>query len=428
MKSLISWFVKNPVAANLMMFTMFVIGVFGYSNLDREFIPKVTINGMTISSGWPGASPRDVEEQIVVRIEETIDGLDGIDYIESTAREGSYTVNVRTKLGIDYDKLLDEVQSRVDGIQNLPPNAYRPQVYRWDAREDTFFLALHGNVDRLTLQRAATDLRFQITKLPGLQLTNQMTKIDEQVTIEISEDALRQYNLTFSDVSAAISRSSVNLSAGTVETAAGKLQLRARSLANDKEDFNDIIIRQTLNGGVIRVRDIANVIDGFDSAKFSAKFNGQNAAIFQVQSPDNMNVTEAGRSIRKFEEEINTKLPPDLTFSIWFDGSEMFDSRMELIGSNAVSGMILVLIILMLFLRPAVAFWVTAGIAAAFMGAIAIAPHIGITLNMISLFAFLLVIGIVVDDAIVVGESIHFHVGKWDIRKQRCYSWCWYGR
>jgi len=410
MKSLISWFVKNPVAANLMMFTMFVIGVFGYSNLDREFIPKVTINGMTISSGWPGASPRDVEEQIVVRIEETIDGLDGIDYIESTAREGSYTVNVRTKLGIDYDKLLDEVQSRVDGIQNLPPNAYRPQVYRWDAREDTFFLALHGNVDRLTLQRAATDLRFQITKLPGLQLTNQMTKIDEQVTIEISEDALRQYNLTFSDVSAAISRSSVNLSAGTVETAAGKLQLRARSLANDKEDFNDIIIRQTLNGGVIRVRDIANVIDGFDSAKFSAKFNGQNAAIFQVQSPDNMNVTEAGRSIRKFEEEINTKLPPDLTFSIWFDGSEMFDSRMELIGSNAVSGMILVLIILMLFLRPAVAFWVTAGIAAAFMGAIAIAPHIGITLNMISLFAFLLVIGIVVDDAIVVGESIHFHV------------------
>ena len=182
MKSLISWFVKNPVASNLMMFTMFAAGVFGYSNLDREFIPKVTINGMTVSSGWPGASPRDVEEQIVTRIEESIDGLDGIDYIESTAREGSYNVNVRTKLGIDYNKLLDEVQSRIDGIQNLPPNAYRPQVFRWDAREDTFYFALHGNVDRLTLQRAATDLRFEVTKLPGLQLTKQMTKIDEQVT------------------------------------------------------------------------------------------------------------------------------------------------------------------------------------------------------------------------------------------------------
>ena len=409
MKSLISWFVKNPVASNLMMFTMFAAGVFGFSNLDREFIPKVTINGMTVSSGWPGASPRDVEEQIVTRIEESIDGLDGIDYIESTAREGSYNVNVRTKLGVDYNKLLDEVQSRIDGIQNLPPNAYRPQVFRWDAREDTFYFALHGNVDRLTLQRAATDLRFEVTKLPGLQLTKQMTKIDEQVTIEISEDALRQYNLTFSEVSNAIGGSSVNLSAGTVETAAGKLQLRARSLADNAEDFRNIIVRQTPDGGAIRIRDIAQVIDGFDTAKFSAKFNGENAAIFQVASPDNTNVSLAGKSIRKFEEEINAKLPPDLTFSIWFDGSEMFDS-MELIGSNAISGMILVLIILMLFLRPAVAIWVTAGIAAAFMGAIAIAPYIGITLNMISLFAFLLVIGIVVDDAIVVGESTHFHV------------------
>ena len=400
MKSLISWFVKNPVASNLMMFTMFAAGVFGYSNLDREFIPKVTINGMTVSSGWPGASPRDVEEQIVTRIEESIDGLDGIDYIESTAREGSYNVNVRTKLGVDYNKLLDEVQSRIDGIQNLPPNAYRPQVFRWDAREDTFYFALHGNVDRLTLQRAATDLRFEVTKLPGLQLTKQMTKIDEQVTIEISEDALRQYNLTFSEVSNAIGGSSVNLSAGTVETAAGKLQLRARSLADNAEDFRNIIVRQTPDGGAIRIRDIAQVIDGFDTAKFSAKFNGENAAIFQVASPDNTNVSLAGKSIRKFEEEINAKLPPDLTFSIWFDGSEMFDSRMELIGNNAISGMILVLIILMLFLRPAVAIWVTAGIAAAFMGAIAIAPYIGITLNMISLFAFLL----------VVGESTHFHV------------------
>jgi multidrug efflux pump subunit AcrB len=317
---------------------------------------------------------------------------------------------VRTKLGVDYNKLLDEVQSRIDGIQNLPPNAYRPQVFRWDAREDTFYFALHGNVDRLTLQRAATDLRFEVTKLPGLQLTKQMTKIDEQVTIEISEDALRQYNLTFSEVSNAIGGSSVNLSAGTVETAAGKLQLRARSLADNAEDFRNIIVRQTPDGGAIRIRDIAQVIDGFDTAKFSAKFNGENAAIFQVASPDNTNVSLAGKSIRKFEEEINAKLPPDLTFSIWFDGSEMFDSRMELIGSNAISGMILVLIILMLFLRPAVAIWVTAGIAAAFMGAIAIAPYIGITLNMISLFAFLLVIGIVVDDAIVVGESTHFHV------------------
>jgi len=212
-----------------------------------------------------------------------------------------------------------------------------------------------------------------------------------------------------SQVAQEISGSSINLSAGTVQTTGGNLQLRARSLANSEEEFKDIIVRQTVSGGIIRVRDIAKVIDGFDDSEFAAQFRGQNTAIFEVRSPDALDVTVAGKNIRKFEKEIQAKLPPNMTFSIWFDGSTMFDSRMSLIGSNALSGMALVLIILILFLRPVVAIWVTIGIAAAFCGAIAIAPHIGITLNMISLFAFLLVIGIVVDDAIVVGESVYLH-------------------
>ena len=410
MKSLIAWFVKNPVAANLIMVTMFVVGIFGYNNLEREFVPQVTINGMTISSTWPGASPRDVEEQMIVRIEEAVDGLDGIDYIEATATEGSYNVNIRTKLGVDYEKMLDKVKARVDSIQNLPPDAFRPQITRWDQDVDLLYLALHGDVDRLTLQREANDLRGKITKLTGLQLTEQISKRDEQVTIEVSEDALKQYDLTFSQVSQAISGSSLNLSAGTVDTTGGKLQLRARSLANSEAEFSKIIVRQSTDGGIVRLGDIANVIDRFDDDKFNATFKGQNAAIFRVLSPDKANWTQAGEVIRKFEKEINETLPPSLSFSIWFDGSKMVDSRLSLIGGNAFSGLALVLIILMLFLRPKVAIWVTIGIAAAFMGAIAVAPYIGISLNMISLFAFLLVIGIVVDDAIVVGESAYFHV------------------
>ena len=410
MRGLIAWFVKNPVAANLLMVAMFVSGIFGFSKLEREFIPGVTANGMTVSVAWNGASPRDVNEQIVTRVEEAVDGLDGIDYIEANASEGSASINIRTKLGIDYDKVLDEVKNRVDGIQNLPPDSFRPQVFRWDVPVDIMYLALHGQVDRLTLQRAGNDLRLKITQVPGLQLTEQLTKVPEQVTIEISEEALRRYNLTFSQVSQAISGSSVNLSAGTVETTGGNLQLRARNLANTQADFENIIIRQTTDGGVIRIGDVANVIDGFDDDKFAAAFRGQPAAIFRVVSPEKSNISEAGINIKKFEEEIKETLPPGLSFSVWIDQSETFDSRMSLISGNAISGMILVLIILMLFLRPKVAFWVTMGIAAAFAGALAVAPAIGITLNMISLFAFLLVIGIVVDDAIVVGESIHFHV------------------
>lgn len=409
MKKLIAYFVRNPVAANLLMFLMVVGGIYGYLNLQREFIPQTTINGMSVSVSWPGASPRDVEQQLVVRIEEAVDGLDGIDYIEGNAREGSANVNIRTKIGVDYEKMLDQVKARVDGIQNLPPDAFRPQVFRWDARADIMYLALYGDMDRLNLQREATQLRQELSKLPGLQLTEQVSKIEEQVTIEISEEALRRYGLTFSQVSQAISAASVNLSAGTVETTAGNLQLRARNLADNADEFNNIIIRQTAQGGTVRVRDIANVIDGFADDDFDARFNGQTTAIFRVMSPDAMNITESGEAIREFEQAVRDRLPPDLNFSIWFDGSTMFDSRMDLIGGNALSGMILVLIILMLFLRPKVAIWVTVGIGAAFMGAIAIAPSLGITLNMISLFAFLLVIGIVVDDAIVVGESIHLH-------------------
>ncbi|WP_427454692.1 efflux RND transporter permease subunit [Litorimonas sp. WD9-15] len=410
MKNLIAWFVKNPVAANLLMMAMFIGGVFGYLNLERETFPTTTVNGMTISVSWPGASPRDVNEQLVTRIEEAVDGLDGIDYIEATAQEGSASVNVRTKLGIDYEKMIDLVKARVDAIQNLPPDAFRPQIFRWEARDQIMFLALYGQTDRLTLQRAGTDLRLKLTQLTGLQLTEQISKQPEQVTIEISEDALRRYNLTFSQVSQAISGTSVNLSAGTVETTGGNLQLRARNLADTKAEFEDIIIRQTADGGTVRVGDISNVIDGFDDNKFAASFRGQPAAIFRVLATDTMDITSAGEAIRKFETEINETLPPALDFGIWYDGSTVFDSRMDLISGNALSGMVLVLIILMLFLRPKVAIWVTIGIAAAFAGAIAVAPAIGVTLNMISLFAFLLVIGIVVDDAIVVGESTHFHV------------------
>lgn len=409
MKNLIRWFVRNPVAANLIMVLLFVGGIVGFFKLEREFIPATTFNGMTVSVSWPGASPRDVNEQIISRVEEAVDGLDGIDYIESTAREGGGSISIRTKLRIDYEKMYDQVKARVDGINNLPPDIFRPQVTRWDQRMDIMYLALHGDVDRLTLQRLGNELRLKLTDLPGLQLTTQISKLPEQVTIEVSEEALRRYDLTFNQVSQAISGSSVNLSAGSVETSSGNLQLRARSLADSKDDFENIVVRQTADGGKVYVRDIATVIDGFDDEKFNAEFRGEPTAIFQVVSPDRSNITQAGKAIRQFEKDIQESLPPGVTFSIWFDGSTMVDSRMNLIGSNAISGLVLVLITLLLFLRPAVAFWVTIGIATTFAGAIAVAPYLGISLNMISLFAFLLVIGIVVDDAIVVGESVHFH-------------------
>ena len=409
MRGLIAWFIRNPVAANLLMMIMFVTGIFGFLNLEREFIPAPDLNIIEVSMEWRGASPRDVSEQLLTRAEEAIEGLDGIDYLESVANEGLASITINAKVNADFDRLLDDVNTRIESIQNLPTDAERPIVRRLQAEISIMFLALYGEVDRLTLQRAATDLRFKLAELPGMQLTSLISKQAEQVTVEVSEDNLRRYGLTFNDVSRAISGTSVNLSAGTVETTGGILQLRARNLADTKADFEKIIVRQSPSGGIIRVSDIATVIDGFEDDKFNTTYKGFPAAVFQVDSPETMNITASGKAIRKFEKEINEQLPPDLNFAIWSDGSEVFDSRMSLIGGNALSGLVLVLITLMLFLRPKVAAWVTVGIAAAFAGALGIASAIGITLNMISLFAFLLVIGIVVDDAIVVGESVYFH-------------------
>ena len=410
MKTLIAWWAKNSVAANLLMIAIILMGAVGFNKLEREFFPTLSINGMTVSAVWQGASPSDVESQIITRIEDAVAGLDGIDYIESSAREGFGSVNIRTKVNTDYEKLFDEVKVRVDGINNMPPDAFRPTVSRWDARADYMYMALSGDVDRITLQRMANDIRDDFAKLPGGQLTNDITKLEEEVTIEVSEDALRRYGLTFNEVARAISGTSVNLSAGKVKTSNGDLQLKARNLANTEEEFGNIVVRSSNEGGKVYLRDVAKIIDGSEDVNFVATYNGKEAAMFQVVTPDNINVTKAGKAFRDYIAQKNKELPPGIELSMWFDGSTVFDARMNLIGSNALLGMLLVLVILLLFLRPAVAFWVTTGILVSFAGAIALLPFLDVSFNMMSTFAILLVIGIVVDDAIVVGESIHLHV------------------
>jgi len=410
MRGLIAWWAKNSVAANLLMFAIIVVGVFGFFKLEREIFPGIKANEIQVSASWQGASPRDVQEQMITRIEEAVYDIDGIDNIQALAFEGGGRVTIKTKITADFDAMLDEVKARVDGINNLPPDAFRPTVRRTPVEIQYMFLALHGDMDRLELQLIADDVRDEMAALFGGELTQDITRIDREIIIEISEEKLRQFNLTFQQVATAISGASVNLSAGEVKTSAGNLQLRTRALADSAPEFEKIIIRQSADGGRVILKDIATVLDGFQDLDFTVNFKGEEAVFFQVNSPEKPNVSKTGREFRKYIKDKNETLPPELTLSMWMDASASFDSRMSLIGSNALMGLVLALLILTIFLRPAVAIWVTVGILVSFLGAFAIAPFIGISLNMISTFAFLLVIGIVVDDAIVVGESVHFHV------------------
>ena len=407
MNGLVAWWARNSIAANLLMVVAFIGGTFGFLGLEKEAFPAADFNGASVSIAWPGASPQDVEDQIVVRLEEVVADIDGLKRLTGVAREGVGYVNLESELDVDIDEFVDEVKRRVDTISNLPQSSFPPQVQRW--RQDNAYigLAVHGKVDRKTLKYYAEEVRDAIALLDGGELAQVWGTLGEEVSIEVSEEALRRYNLSFAEVAQAVRNSSLNSSGGTVRTETGAVAVQARKLADTRADFENIIVRETLDGGTIRIRDVATVIDGFVDGELDATFDGDPTAFVMVQTPEKMDIEAYSKAILDYVERANSgkgqdALPAGIRIDLLFDQSEVYTGRMNTITSAAVQGMILVLIILILFLRPIVAFWVTIGIATAFAGGMLILPLFGISLNFLSLFAVLLVIGVVVDDAIIV--------------------------
>lgn len=409
MNSVIAWWARNPVAANLLMVGIILSGILGYAAMDREFFPLVSSNRIEVNVVWPGAAPQEVEEQIVLKIEEALRDLDNVDRIRSTAAENFGQVSIDASTQVDPAVFLDEVKLRVDSVNSLPRDIERPQIRRLTYRNEILRVAVHGDLSERELNRLAEDLRDEIAALNYVSLVELFGVRAEEVSIELSEQALRRYSLTFSEVATAIRSSSINLSSGSLRTETGDILLRARNLADSEEDFKQIVIRQMPDGGTIRVGDVARVVDGFEENEILATINGESAVLIQIQSTDNLDVVKSSESVRAWMEEARKRMPEGVTLSIWFDSAEIYESRMETLGKSSFYGLILVFVILLLTLRPSVALWVTTGIAVAFAGTFAFLPGAGVSINFLSTFAFLLVLGIVVDDAIVVGESIHEH-------------------
>ncbi len=411
MNGLIAWWARNSVAANLLMVTCIIAGLIAFTKMEREVFPSGSFNGATISVAWPGASPQEVEEQIILRIEEAIADIDGLEHIDSTAREGVATVNAEGADTIDPTLFLNEIKNRVDGISTLPQDAFPPIIQQWRSQSPTQFIAIYGDLEPRELYRLGRDLRDELAQIPdGSPLVDTWGIRNEEVSIEVSEEALRRYGLTFDDVAAAIRGSSLNLAGGQVRTDTGNIQLATRNLADTEQEFEDIIVRQRPDGSTIRVRDIANVVDGFEDSKSIREMNGKPAVNLAVQAPETLNIVTLSKAVDAWLEEKNKELEGKAELYIWFDFADLYFERVNLVASNALIGLGLVMIVLVLFLRPVVAFWVTVGIAISFAGAFIFLPAVGVSLNMLSLFAFLLVIGVVVDDAIIVGEAIHNEV------------------
>ncbi|RFB04706.1 efflux RND transporter permease subunit [Parvularcula marina] len=411
MNGLIAWWARNSVAANLLMFLILVVGVLMFFRIEREVFPSGKLDVVSVNVAWPGASPREVEEQIVLRLEEAVTGLDNVKEIRAEVREGSASLSIEMKSEADFDVFLNEVKSRIDGVSNLPQSSFPPVVSRITADVEMSFVTLTGDPEIVTevqLNRLARVYRDELAQIPGgSPVVNIQGYRQEEVSVEVTEAALRRYGLTFDNVATAIRGSSLNRSMGEVRTSTGDVPLASRQLADSAEEFEQIVVRRNQDGSVIRVGDVATVTDGFPDANFIYRINGKPGRQLQVMQPETVNIVSASKAIQAWVDQKQSDLPPGIELKHQFTLAELYYARMELVSSNALMGLVLVLIILVLFLRPVVAFWVAAGIAISFIGTFIFLPAVGVSLNMLSLFAMLLVIGIVVDDALIVGESIH---------------------
>ena len=410
MRNIIKWWASNPVAANLLMLICFIGGIVSYVQIDRELEPYVEFPGAWTYVAWPGASPQDVEEQIIVRMEEALSEVQGVNRMWASAQEGGGSVTVVGKNGVDEAVLMADVKRAVDSINAFPPAAEEPQINVFRNRDEIIRLAVSGDetVSERELKRFAEKTRRDVALLGYVPAVELFGVRGEEVSIEVSEDALRQYGLTISEVARAVRGTSVNASSGTVRTDIGNMQLRTRNQADSQVEFENIVVRQDAGGALIRVKDVATVIDGFEQVNLLATVNGNRTVLVQVMSGPSMDIVKMSANVESYLEKTADSLPEGISITTWEDAADQYTGRITTIAKNFFTGLLLVCLTLMLFLRPKIALWVSIGIATAFAGGLALLPLFDVSFNMISTFAFLLVIGVIVDDAIIVGEAIHF--------------------
>lgn len=407
MSNIIHWFIKNPIAANLLMIGLLLGGWFGSGAIKKEVFPSVERNFINVNMQYRGAAPSEVEQQIVIRIEEAIADLPGIFKITSRSSQDAGSVSIEVVDGVRVKDVLADIKSRVDAINTFPVSAERPVISQQLFRNTLMWFSISGEADESVMKNVAYQIRDEIPLLDGISVVKVYGMHLDEVAIEISEENLQRYNLTFSEVAQAIRASSLNVPAGTIKTDQGNIQIQTRSQAYTGEDFANIVIRSFSDGNQLYVADVAEIYDGYSEQDIDFLANKNKGFNFELKISDDPDLLKGTENARTYLENLRTNLPEGLALSINFEAKQLFDGRFNLLKDNALSGLILVFIILMLFLRPILAIWVVVGIVTAFSGAVWLLPYFGISLNMLSMFAFLMVLGIVVDDAIIVGESIY---------------------
>ena len=403
----IAYMAGNGVAANLLMVFILIAGLVASNNLVQEVLPEVSLDQVEVSVRYPGATPEEVEESIILKIEEQIEGVDGLKEIRSTAAQGYGSVVAQVESGEDLDRVLDDVKAQVD-LQTFPAEAERPEVRELTNRHYVIRLVVHGNAPERTLKELAHRIEDELAALPPVSYVRTTGVRDYEVSIEIPLQQLRALSLTLSDVSNAVRRSSLDLSAGSIETRDEEVRIRTAGQSYVQQDFEDIIILSRADGTVVKLGDIAEVRDGFSEMDLITRYGGERAAYVEVFRTADEKVFDIVDAVTNHvDNAVAPSLPAGLEISIWYNYAELLQDRLGLLVKNGLLGLALVLIALTFFLEIRLAFWVAVGIAVSFVGTIAVMAVLGVSINLVSLFAFILAVGIVVDDAIVVGENIY---------------------
>jgi multidrug efflux pump subunit AcrB len=407
MKSLIQILLKNPVFVNMLMALILVCGLFCSITMTKELFPKFDLDVISVVVGYGGVDPAEIEEAICLKLEENIDGIEGIKEIKTTASEGSGSAAITVEEGYDINDVYEEIKCAVDSISNFPADADRPIVRKVKFRGDVLSLIIWGDLPERQLKETARLLKEQLLTIKGVSQASISGIRDYEISVEVSEDKLRKYKLSFSMISEAIRRNSYNYSLGTIRTDDEEYRIRAIGRKYQARDYADTPIITNPDGTVITLGDIATVKDTFEDSKMISRFNGKPAVSIDVFKTDQEDIIDISDKVKKFLEEKQKQLPKSINLTITRDRAEFVRGRLDMLINNGIIGLILVFMCLWMFLDIRLSFWVTLGIPISLAGAMIIMSVTGCSINMLSLFGFIMVLGLIVDDAIVIGESVY---------------------
>lgn len=407
MHKIIPWFIHNAVAANLLMVILVVAGLLALPQIHQEEFPTIDVDAVQIHTPYLGAAPEEVESAVCVRIEEAIKGSVGIDKITSQASEGLCSVTVELVAGVDKTKIANDIKSKVDAIDAFPAETEQPITSEVSIIATVFEIVISGPADERTLKFIGQRMRDDIAALPGVSQVALKFSRPYEISVEVSEQTLQRHGLTLAMIGAAIKSASLDIPGGSIKTDGGEILLRTQGQVYQGKEFEDIVVLSRADGTIITLGDIATVVDGFAENDLQARFDGSPAVSLKVSRVGEEDIIQIADRVKAYLEQARSEVPEGIDITIWQDESQDLVDRLDAMSRNARSGLLLVLLVLTLFLRFRLALWVAAGVPVALLGTIAIFPVVGLSISTVSVMGFILVLGILVDDAIVVGERVY---------------------